>query len=190
MSAGAISRRARRFLLASACFLVAWQAGALAGISYRTAVVLGLLGFVLHAVFGKAYSLVPAYFDRELAIERAPTVQFPLTVVGTLCLALGAAHPKEIQYDVRLRVSVGRYVLAGGQSQPDHPGVIRLEHRRVCRPVERGMFGHRRRIEARTRLELLPDRVRGGPRPAFLPPGSVVCLAHSPNRIEQYADST
>ena len=94
MSAGAIPRRARRFLLASACFLVAWQAGALAGISHRAAVVLGLLGFVLHAVFGKAYSLVLAYFDRELAIERAPTVQFPLTVVGTLCLALGAAHPQ------------------------------------------------------------------------------------------------
>jgi hypothetical protein len=82
VTAATVSRWARRYVLAGAGSLTAWQAGVVVGIPRRTGVVLGLLGFVLHVVFGKAYSLVPAYFDRNLAFPRAPAVQFPLTVGG------------------------------------------------------------------------------------------------------------
>ncbi|WP_135853783.1 hypothetical protein [Halorussus salinus] len=98
MSAGIVSRWARRFVAASAVFLVAWQVVALADVlpavspiaalPHRTHVTLAVYGFVLHTVFGKAYSLVPSYFDRSLAVPRAPVVQFPLTVGGAVCLAL------------------------------------------------------------------------------------------------------
>ena len=86
MSAGTVSRGARLFVAAGAVWLpAAWLAVA-AG-RPRVAVTLALFGFVLHTVFGKAYSLVPAYFDRDLAFPRAPTVQVPLTVLGTAGLA-------------------------------------------------------------------------------------------------------
>jgi hypothetical protein len=100
MSAGFVSRWARRFVAASAVFLVAWQVVALVAalpaaraetplaFPHRTGVVLAVYGFVLHTVFGKAYSLVPSYFDRSLATPRAPAVQFPLTVLGAVGLAL------------------------------------------------------------------------------------------------------
>jgi hypothetical protein len=68
--------------------LLAWQVGLLVGIPRGTEVALGLYGFVLHVVFGKAYSLVPSYFDRELAEPRAAIVQLPLTAGGMACLAL------------------------------------------------------------------------------------------------------
>ncbi len=87
-----VSRWARRYALVSALFLVGWQVGVVAGIPRRTEVVLALYGFVLHTVFGKAYSLVPTYFDSELAAPRAPAVQFPLTVLGVVGMAV-AAHP-------------------------------------------------------------------------------------------------
>lgn len=90
MTAAIVSRWARRYVLTSAFFLVVWQAGALADIPRHAEVVLGVYGFVLHMVFGKAYSLVPTYFDRELAFPYAPAVQFPLVVTGVLGLA-GAA---------------------------------------------------------------------------------------------------
>ncbi|NHN59943.1 MULTISPECIES: hypothetical protein [Halorussus] len=99
MGAGAVTRWARRFVAASALFLVAWQIAALAAtvsgttsaaaVPRQTRVALAVHGFVLHAVFGKAYSLVPSYFDRSLAVPRAPAVQFPLTTVGALGLAAG-----------------------------------------------------------------------------------------------------
>jgi len=82
-----VSRWARRYVVASASLLVLWQAALVAGVPRRTSVTLGLFGFVLHMVFGKAYSLVPSYFDRQLAVGWAPGVQFPLTVLGTLLLA-------------------------------------------------------------------------------------------------------
>jgi hypothetical protein len=88
--AAIVSRWARRYVLSSATFLVCWQAGVLAGVLPRRAeVVLALYGFVLHVVFGKAYSLVPSYFDRDLAFPRVITVQFPLSVGGTLGLLAG-----------------------------------------------------------------------------------------------------
>ncbi|WP_134671382.1 hypothetical protein [Halorussus marinus] len=88
MAADAVSRRARRFLAASAGYLVAWQAAALAGLPRRSCVVLAVYGFVLHAVFGKAYSLVPSYFDRTLATPAAPAIHLPLAALAAGCLAV------------------------------------------------------------------------------------------------------
>ncbi|WP_135823970.1 hypothetical protein [Halorussus ruber] len=88
MSAGVVSRWARRFVAASALFLVAWQVAALVGTPRGVRVTLAVHGFVLHTVFGKAYSLVPSYFDRTLATPRAPAVHFPLTALGAVGLAL------------------------------------------------------------------------------------------------------
>jgi hypothetical protein len=82
MTAARVSRWARRYVLVSALFLVVWQVGTVVGIPRRAEVVLGIYGFVLHVVFGKAYSLVPTYFDRELAFSHAPRVQFPFVVAG------------------------------------------------------------------------------------------------------------
>ncbi|WP_415381316.1 hypothetical protein [Halosimplex sp. TS25] len=83
-----LSRWSRALVAASVCWLVVWQAAALAGFPRRTTVTLGLYGFVLHVVFGKAYSLVPSYFDRALAWPHAPAATLPLAVVGTAGLAL------------------------------------------------------------------------------------------------------
>lgn len=83
-----VSRWARRFVVTSASFLVLWQAALVVGVPRRTSVTLGLFGFVLHMVFGKAYSLVPSYFDRQLAVGWAPGVQYPLTTLGALGLAV------------------------------------------------------------------------------------------------------
>jgi hypothetical protein len=104
MSVAAVTRWARRFLAASALFLVVWQIAALLAvlpewqmdvpalppIPRQTQVALAIHGFVLHAVFGKAYSLVPSYFDRSLAVPYAPAVQLPLTAAGAVGLAVGA----------------------------------------------------------------------------------------------------
>ena len=87
MSAATVSRGARRFLLVGLVFLVAWQAAALAGAPRGVGVVLGLHGFVLHTVAGKAHSLVPAYFDRDLAFPRAPSVTLPATALGVVGMA-------------------------------------------------------------------------------------------------------
>jgi len=84
-----VSRWARGFVLASAGFLVAWQALGLVGTGRRTVVLLGLYGVVLHVIFGKAYSLVPSYFDRESAVPRAMPVHLGLTLSGVTALAIG-----------------------------------------------------------------------------------------------------
>ena len=87
MAVAEVTRRARWFMLASVVFLVAWQGAALAGLQRRTIVVLGLYGFVLHTLFGKALSLLPSYFDRQLSVRWAPAVQFPLTTLGVVLMA-------------------------------------------------------------------------------------------------------
>ena len=84
------SRWARRFVFAGAVFLVCWQATVLLGGTRPTGVTLGLLGFVFHTIFGKAYSLVPTYFDRELATTRFMGVHLALSLSGTLLLAVDA----------------------------------------------------------------------------------------------------
>jgi hypothetical protein len=90
MSAPTISRWARRYVIVSALFLVLWQVGAMVGISRHSEVVIGVFGFILHMIFGKAYSLIPSYFSRELSFARAPAVQFPFTVGGTCGLAVAS----------------------------------------------------------------------------------------------------
>ncbi|MFW5903740.1 MAG: hypothetical protein ACOCS7_03280, partial [Halolamina sp.] len=82
------SRWARRFVLAGVGFLLAWQVLVVAGAGRRTTVALGVLGFVLHTAFGKAYSLVPTYFDRDLATTRFVPAHFACSVVGTTLLAI------------------------------------------------------------------------------------------------------
>jgi len=90
MSAPQVSRWSRRFVGAGALFFVCWALAALLGLFRRTEVVLALYGFVLLTVFGKSYALLPAYFDRSLAVPWAPAFQFPLSVGGVVALALGA----------------------------------------------------------------------------------------------------
>lgn len=82
MATATVSRWAKRYVIVSGLFLIVWQTGLVADIPRRAAVTVGVYGFVLHMVFGKAYSLIPSYFDRELAWPAAPAVQFPLVVVG------------------------------------------------------------------------------------------------------------
>ncbi len=89
-SSATVSRWTRGFVAASAGWLVVWQTAALARLPRRVTVTLALYGFVLHVVFGKAYSLIPSYFDRELAFSRAPTVHLPLAITGALALAVAS----------------------------------------------------------------------------------------------------
>lgn len=92
MTAETVSRWSRAFVAAGACWLVVGLAAVL-GDAPRQAIVAALLfGFVLHTVFGKAYSLVPTYFDRELAFPYAPAIQFPLTLLGAAGLALSGTQ--------------------------------------------------------------------------------------------------
>lgn len=93
MSATEVTRGSRRFVLAGLGFLLCWQAAGLVGAGRRIYVVLGLYGFVLHTVFGKAYALVPSYFDRTLVPVRAPAIHLPLSVVGVGCLAASEGGP-------------------------------------------------------------------------------------------------
>lgn len=89
MTAESISRWARKFVLTSAAFLVIWQIGIFWGIPQRTGVVLGVYGFVLHMIFGKGYSLIPSYFNRQLRVPWAPPVHLACTLAGTSGLTLG-----------------------------------------------------------------------------------------------------
>lgn len=89
MAAANVTRWARRSMVTSAAFLVAWQAAAIAGRPRRTLIALAIPGFVFHAVFGKSTSLVPSYFGTQLAFPRAGMGSLPLTAVGALALAVG-----------------------------------------------------------------------------------------------------
>jgi hypothetical protein len=84
-----VTRWSRRSVLAGTGFLVLWSATVLAVGPGSGALSFGLLGFVFHVVFGKAYALVPSYFARTLTPTVAPAVQLPLTATGTV--ALGAS---------------------------------------------------------------------------------------------------
>lgn len=81
-----VTRRVQRLLIVGLAFLVAWQVATLLGAPRRVGVLLGLHGFVLHVVFAKAYTLVPSYFERELAVPWAPAAQLPLSALGVLGL--------------------------------------------------------------------------------------------------------
>ncbi|WP_336035455.1 hypothetical protein [Halobacterium yunchengense] len=96
MAAATASRGSRWFVAAGVAYLLAWQAAVLAAAvgwlaAARTALaLLGVHGFVVHVLLGKAYALVPSYFDRALAAPRAPLATLPLTAVGAAGLAVGA----------------------------------------------------------------------------------------------------
>jgi hypothetical protein len=68
-------------------FLLTSQLAILAGAPRGVEVALGLDGFVLTVVFGKAYSLVPSYFDRTLVAPRSPAVHLPIHVLAVVALA-------------------------------------------------------------------------------------------------------
>jgi hypothetical protein len=84
-----VTRGARAMQAAAVCWLVVWQVAAVAGLGRRVGVALGLFGFVFTFAFGKAYSLVPSYFDRKLVLPLAPLFHAPLAVVGVAGLSLG-----------------------------------------------------------------------------------------------------
>lgn len=89
MAAERVARWARAYVAAGAAFLLLALGSVLTALPQRTVVVFSLFGFVLHTVFGKAYSLVPTYFDRSVSKPRLLAAQWPLTVFGTV--AMGAA---------------------------------------------------------------------------------------------------
>lgn len=86
-----VSRWGRRLVAAGAVLFVAWNAAVVTDQPVRSTIALGLFGFVLTTLFGKAYTLVPAYFDRQLFVPLAPAFHFPLAVGGTLGLAAHGA---------------------------------------------------------------------------------------------------
>lgn len=88
--AAQISAGARRFVLISALFLIVWQIGSIGGLPRRFAVNVALYGFVFHMLFGKAYSLIPSYFDRQLRLPWAPQVHLPVAAIGACLLAIGS----------------------------------------------------------------------------------------------------
>lgn len=79
------------------------------GFPARTIINLGLYGFVFHVIFGKAYALIPAYFERTLWTPWGPRIQLPLTATGTLLLAVDPALTHGISMDV-----FGRLLWASG----------------------------------------------------------------------------
>ncbi|WP_254763912.1 hypothetical protein [Natrinema marinum] len=86
-----VTRWSRAFVAVGIGFFLAWQVAVAAGLPRAATVPLGVTGFVLHVAFGKAYTLIPSYFARELAVPRAPAVHLPLAVVGTVGAAAAGA---------------------------------------------------------------------------------------------------
>lgn len=82
-----VTSHTRRFVRTSPLFLVAWAFAALLDAPAQTTVPLALHGFVFTMVFGKAYALLPAYFDTTLTPTWPPALQFPVTVVGAVAIA-------------------------------------------------------------------------------------------------------
>lgn len=83
----------RSSVLVGVGFLVVWQLATALDAPRTTVVGFAIYGFVFHVIFGKAYALVPAYFDRELASPWGPRTQVPLTATGAVLLGLGPFVP-------------------------------------------------------------------------------------------------
>ncbi|WP_226006298.1 hypothetical protein [Natrinema salinisoli] len=79
-----VTRWSRAFVAAGVGFFLAWHVAVAIGLPRTATVPLGVFGFVLHVVFGKAYTLVPSYFARELAVPHAPAVHLPFALFGTV----------------------------------------------------------------------------------------------------------
>lgn len=89
MTEPVVDRWSRRFVATSVLFLVVWQAAAFLGVSRRPRIVLAIFGFILHVVFGKAYTLIPSYFNSKLHDARALPLHLALSITGVLLLTLG-----------------------------------------------------------------------------------------------------
>lgn len=81
------SRGSRWFVSVGVASLVAFQAAAVAGVGRTTLAVLGVHGFVVHVLLGKAQALVPTYFDRDLAAPWIARAALPLTALGAAATA-------------------------------------------------------------------------------------------------------
>ncbi|MCU4975657.1 hypothetical protein OB955_23505 [Halobacteria archaeon AArc-m2/3/4] len=90
MTSATVSRWSRAFVATGVTFFVCWQLAIVAGVGRPATVFLGLYGFVFSVVFGKAYALLPSYFERELAVAHAPMVHLPLATGGAIGLFAGA----------------------------------------------------------------------------------------------------
>lgn len=77
----------RAFVLAGVGFFVVWNIGIILNWPHQTTIRLALYGFVFHVIFGKAYALIPAYFERDLVSAWIPRIHFPCSIVGTSALA-------------------------------------------------------------------------------------------------------
>ncbi|WP_455448440.1 hypothetical protein [Natrinema thermotolerans] len=92
-AAATVTRWSRTFVAVGVGFFLAWQVAVAAGLPRAATVPLGVYGFVFHVVFGKAYTLVPSYFARELAVPLAPAIHLPFALLGTLgSVAAGAGR--------------------------------------------------------------------------------------------------
>ena len=69
-------------------YLVLWQIAILLDLHRPAVIGFALYGFVFHVIFGKAYALVPAYFDRHLVTPWGPRLQLPLTATGAMALSV------------------------------------------------------------------------------------------------------
>ena len=81
------ARGSRWFVAVGVAFLVAFQAAAVAGVGRTALAVLGVHGFVVHVLLGKAQALVPTYFDRDLAAPRIARTALPFTAAGAAATA-------------------------------------------------------------------------------------------------------
>jgi hypothetical protein len=74
-------------------------------------------------VFGKAYSLVTSYFDRDLVAPAAPALQLPLTAGGALVLAFSSWIPRTVAAAGAVAWAVGVAVFVGtlGWTVRDNP---------------------------------------------------------------------
>lgn len=88
MSRAVRTKWSQRSVAVGLVFFVTWHGAALLDAPRRTLVVLALYGFIIHVLLGKAYSLVPSYFDRELTVPWTPVLGLALTAPGTVALAL------------------------------------------------------------------------------------------------------
>jgi hypothetical protein len=81
------SRSPRWFVSVGVAYLVAFQAAAVTDAGRTTLAVLGVHGFVVHVLLGKAQALVPTYFDRDLATPWIARAALPLTALGVAATA-------------------------------------------------------------------------------------------------------
>lgn len=110
----AADTRTSAFLAVALAAMVAWQTAALAGFDRYVTVTLGLLGFVLHVVFAKGYTVVPSYFERRIEFERVPYVHLACSATGTATLALAVAQVDAVPADSRTLGAAGGVLWLAG----------------------------------------------------------------------------